>query len=286
LFLIAFLSAADAAGVRAAPPDGGTLYLQQCARCHGSTGRGDGPDAILFTKPPPSLRTGLVASQSTADIAREMLDGRGDELVLALPGLQAQARDVEAVVGYLQRLPDVDWQLVDRGQQLYVSRCSSCHGPLGRPGPDATLPTGVRRPRDLHDPAFQRDVSDADMIVAVRHGREGMPALTPRLSEEQAREVAAFVRLLSPGYATYASYCATCHGDHGIGVGSFAESYPAPTVIFDASYFARRDPEELRASAWHMAREHRPSMPHLRATLTEAQIGAIVEYLKGLPAER
>ena len=262
------------------------LYLQQCARCHGNDGRGDGPDAALFASPPTNLRAGFLQTHSTADAVRKVLDGRRDQLALDLPALRAQAKDVEAVVAYLQQLPNIDWQLADGGQLLFIDRCSICHGPSGRPGPDAVLPPGVRRPRDLSDPAFQRGMSDTDMMVAVRHGRDGMPALTPRISEEQARQAVAFVRLLSPGYVTYTSYCASCHGDHGIGVGSFAESYPAPTILFDAAYFTRHDSEALRASAWHMVQQHRPSMPHFRSTLNEAQARAIVEYLKQLPSER
>lgn len=277
---VALLTCGIAPGGNAEPLDGRVLYLQHCARCHGNDGRGDGPDAALFTTLPSDLRAGFLRTHSIADGVRRVLDGRRDELALDVPALRSQAKDVEAVVAYLQRLPEIDWQAVDGGQMLYVDRCSPCHGPSGRPGPDSVLPAGVRRPRDLSDPAYQRGTSDTDMIVAVRHGREGMPALTPRLSEEQARQVAAFVRILSPGYVTYASYCAPCHGDHGIGGGSFAESYPAPTVIFDAAYFERHDPEALRASAWHMVQQHRPSMPHFRGTLSEAQARAIVEYLK------
>src|SRR5262249_44360344 len=131
-------------------------------------------------------------------------------------------------------------------------RCAPCHGAFGRPGPDAPLPAGVRRPRDLGDPAFQRSASDDEMLVAVQHRRAGMPALTPPLTDEQARQVLAFMRVLSPGYATYTTYCAQCHGDHGIGVGSFGETYAAPTVIFDKSYFARQSGEDIRRSIWHM----------------------------------
>jgi mono/diheme cytochrome c family protein len=285
-FALVSLSWLVAATGRAEPLDGRMLYLQQCARCHGMSGKGDGPDAALFSSPPSNLRAGFLDTHSTADVVRRVLDGRREQLALDLPDLRAHAADTETVVAYLQRLPDIDWPVVDAGQTLFVARCADCHGVFGRPGPDVALPPGVRRPRDLSDPAFQRATSEADMIIAVRHGRDGMPALTPRLSEEQARQAAAFVRLLSPGYLTYASYCAPCHGDHGIGTGSFAESYAAPTVIFDAAYFARRDPEELRASAWHMLRAHRPAMPHFRGTLSEAQARAIVAYLKQLPADR
>jgi mono/diheme cytochrome c family protein len=272
--------------LRAGSADGRRLYVQQCARCHGNDGGGDGSDAALFATPPPKLRAGILDTQTTADAVRRILDSRSDRLEVDVPRLRAQAKEVDAVVAYLQRLPEVDWPVVDPGQVLFVDRCSTCHGPSGSPGPDAMLPAGVRRPRSLSDPLFQRGMSDADMMIAVRHGRAGMPALTPRLSEEQARRVTAFVRLLSPGYATYSSYCAACHGDHGVGTGSFAESYAAPTVIFDTAYFKRNDPEALRTSAWHMVQRHKPSMPHFRGTLTEAEARAIVEYLRGLRPDR
>ena len=266
--------------------DGRALYVQQCARCHGASGRGDGPDASLFLKPPRNLRSGFLDAHPTADVVRRVLDSKRDQLALDLPVLRTRAADTEAVLAYMRRLPDIDWSAADPGQTLFIARCTPCHGPTGQPGPATALPPGVRPPRDLSDPAYQHGTSDADMVIAVRHGRAGMPALTPRLTEEQTRQVVAYVRLLSPGYVAYAAYCAQCHGDHGIGAGSFAESYPAPAVIFDRAYFARRDPEQLRMSVWHMLEQHQPTMPHFRRTLSEAEARAIVEYLKQLPADR
>jgi mono/diheme cytochrome c family protein len=257
-------------------PDGRALYQQRCASCHGEDARGDGPDAEICATRPTNLRADTLADNSTGALVHEILDGRS--LGFDVAAMKAHAADTEALVIYLQHLPDVDWRAVDAGKALYVDRCAPCHGAYGRGG--AVLPPGVRTPRDLADPAWQRSVSESDLIVAVRHGRAGMPALTPRLSDTQAHQVAAFVRLLSPGYMTYAQYCAGCHGDHGVGGGSFAESYPAPTVIFDRAYFARHDGEELRRKAWHMLDEHRLEMPHFRGTLTPAQARAIVDYLK------
>jgi mono/diheme cytochrome c family protein len=112
-----------------------------------------------------------------------------------------------------------------------------------------------------------------------------MPGLTPRLSEAQAHDVAAFVRLLSPGYVVYSQYCAQCHGNRGIGVGSFAESFPAPTVVFDRAYFAHHDADQLRVAVWHMLQQHQPAMPHFRGALSEAEAAAIVRYLRQLPTE-
>jgi mono/diheme cytochrome c family protein len=280
---LALLVWSIAAAAHAAAPDGQALYAQQCARCHGASGRGDGPDAALFVKRPTDLRTGFLAEHSTADVVRRVLDGR---LELDAPALRAHANDVEGVVAYLQRLPDVDWHAADAGELLFASRCTPCHGVFGKPAPAAALPPGVRSPRDLSDGTLQRATSDVDLEVAVRHGRAGMPALTPRLGEAETRQVVAYVRLLSPGYVTYATYCAACHGDHGIGAGSFAESVPAPPVVFDRAYFAHHDDEALRGAVWHMLEQHRPSMPHVRGSLTEAQVRAIIEYLKKRQSEQ
>ena len=256
--------------------DGRKLYLQHCAPCHGASGRGDGPDAAWFAPPPRNLFDGVLTQSSTADLVRRIRDGRA--LTLDVPAMRARAADVETLVVYLQRLPDIDWRTADAGAVIYIARCEPCHGATGHPG--GSLPPGVRTPRDLSDPAFQRSVSDADLSVDVRHGRAAMPALTPRLSAAESEQVTVFVRLLSPGFATYSQYCAGCHGDHGIPAGSFAESIPAPTVVFDRAYFAHNDPEALRSKVWHMLDEHQPSMPHLRTAISEAQAQAIVGYLK------
>jgi mono/diheme cytochrome c family protein len=136
-------------------------------------------------------------------------------------------------------------------------------------------------PRNLTDPAFQRSTADSDLTAAVRHGRAGMPALVPRVAEDDAVALTAFVRLLSPAYESYTRYCAACHGDDGRGAGSFAEATSRrPTVVFDRRYFERHDPEAVRAAVWHMVGERKPAMPHFRERLSEADARAVVEYLK------
>lgn len=265
----------------AAPLDGRALYRDNCARCHGNSGHGDGPDAVLFVNPPRNLRDGILETRPTAEIVARVLDGRANPLVFDLPLLRARAVDTASVIAYLQRLPAVDWKAADPGRTVFAERCTPCHGAFGHP--PAVVPPGVRRPRDLADPAFQRETSEVDLATLVRHGREAMPALTPRLSAEEARQVAACVRLLSPGFALYTQYCSPCHGDHGLGGGSFAEAIPAPTVIFDRAYFARHDPEQIQRSVWHMLELHQPSMPHFRGTIGDAEVRAIVEYLKTQP---
>lgn len=261
-----------------AAPDGRLLYLEQCAPCHGMNGRGDGPNAAIFAIKPRDLRGDFLDKYPTNDLVKRVLNGRQLELALDLPAMRARAADVESLVAYLRRLPTVDWRTADQGAGVYATRCESCHGTYGQP--TGTLPPGVRAPADFSAPAFQQAMSDAELVDASRHGRAGMPALTPRVTEEQAKQVAAFVRLLSPGFTTYSQYCADCHGEHGIGRGSFAEGRPAPTVVFDRAYFAHHDPEALRGTVWHMLEEHQPSMPHFRGVISEAQARAIIQDLK------
>ena len=262
----------------AATSSGRQLYLNYCASCHGRSGKGNGPDATIFAVPPRSLREGFLKQYTTDDLVRRVREGKPLELALDLPSLRARAAEVEAVVEYVKRLPTVDWMRTDRGEEVYVARCEECHGAFGRPGKE--LPAGVKAPRDLGDPAYQASVSDGALQELVRHGRKEMPALVPRVSHEQARQLTAFVRLLSPGYQLYTQYCAACHGDDGRGPGALADGIRRPTVKFDRNFLIGTDPEELRASVWHMVGEEKPSMPHYRSALSEAQAVAIIEYLK------
>lgn len=261
-----------------AEPNGERLYLRQCAPCHGKTGAGDGPDAVYYPASPRNLRDGFLKLYSTDALVRRIRDGRSLPLAVDPKALKVRADDVTSVVNHLQRLPTIDWRQVDEGWGLYVDRCESCHGRYGKPGP--SLPAGVRPPRDLADPGYQRSLTYADLLAAVRHGRHHMPALVPRVPKNEGPPLAAFVRLLSPGFEIYSRHCSACHGDDGRGVGSLIETLQVPTVVFDEAYFRSRKPEQLRRAVGHMVDQHTPTMPHFRWDLSDAEARAIVEYMK------
>ena len=263
--------------------DAGRLYRGECAPCHGPTGHGDGPEAVLFAHPPSDLRTGLLERHDVTEVVRRILDGAPLAITLDPQALASRAADVETIVAHLERLPTIDWPLVERGEEVWVDRCELCHGRFGRPGPTRP-PAGVRAPRDLSDPSFQKAHKDRDLLILARHGREGMPAIPGLESDADAGALLGFIRLLSPGYVTYEQYCATCHGDDGRGAGAdVTATEPArPTIVFDRRYLAAHDEEYLRTRVWHMLAEHKPQMPHFRGKLTESQIRAVVEYLKSL----
>lgn len=277
--VIALLALALLAPPVEAELDGAGYYRRDCARCHGPHGRGDGPDAAIFTSPPRDLRTEFLTKYSTTELVRRVRRGSVLKLAVDPKALEARNREVTALVPYVERLPGIDWRLAEPGLQKYAERCEPCHGRYGHPS--AALPAGGPVPRDLSDPAFQRDTSDDALSVLVRHGREGMPKLTPALAAADAPAVAASVRLLSPGFALYERFCANCHGDDGRGTANPATMKSTPTVL-DAEYFAHHDAQHVADTVWHMMAERKPQMPHLRRNVSETAAQAIVKFLKGL----
>jgi mono/diheme cytochrome c family protein len=265
-------------GDRHASADGQALYGMHCEACHGRNGRGDGPDADLSENRPRDLHDGFLARYPDDEIVRRILDGRPLQLTVDPTALRKRIADVEAIAAHLERLPTIDWRVVEHGLEVYVEHCEQCHGAYGRPG--AVLPPGVQRPRDLSDPAVRARLDDARLREIVRHGHHGMPALRAQWDDADLRGLTAFVRLLSPGYERYTRYCASCHGDDGRGTGSFADAGVRPTIALDATYFRLHDAEQVRTAVWHMVQREKPSMPHFHSRLSAPQARAIIDYLR------
>jgi len=85
-------------------------------------------------------------------------------------------------------------------QRLYLTYCAECHGANGHGSWRAAL--FLLRPGDLADPNTLAPLSDDYLVDLVKHGgapigKPGMPAFGYHLSDEQIREVVAYVRTLS-----------------------------------------------------------------------------------------
>lgn len=279
--LFAARPAAAAPDAGTAAPDGRALYLQSCAPCHGVAGKGDGPEASSFAPAPPDLHAGDLASLDEQQMVAKLRDGLPLTLGSDPRALRERLGHLEEITGHLQKLPSIDWPTVDRGAALYEKSCAACHGSFGQPIDAAALPKGVQKPpRDLRDPAFQKATSDEQLIADMQHGKSAMPAIPATREPRQARDLVVFIRLLSPGFETYSYYCAPCHGDDGRGHGVFATGKNAPPLPFDRAWVAKQDPEQLRIHVTHMLSLHGPTMPHFRGTLDDAQLRAIVRYVK------
>lgn len=265
--------------------DGHRLFLQSCAGCHGSEGRGDGPEARLSVVPPANLRrSDVFGHYADHDLVAFVREGRRLRLALRPGAFRDHAAETEALVSYVRDLATVDWRLADAGEDLYLDRCTACHDQFGAPQP--SLPPGVQRPpRDLSQPEFQRATSDSALRTLVRHGKERMPALVPQLPDSDAIALVAYVRLLSAGHTRYIRYCETCHGPHGEGAYGVAAEAGAPQFAFDARWLAGHPIDKTRRAVWHMLRDAKPAMPHFSYVLTQAQAGEIVRYLRSLPTE-
>ena len=270
---------ARAASDTPATASGQALYLASCAPCHGATGHGDGPEAASFKPRPRDLRSGFLDTVDEDQVVARVRDGT--PLTHESRALKTRLGGLEDVSAHIHRLPDIDWARVDAGAAIFAEHCAVCHGPFGKPLPSSALPPGVQQPpRNFWDPQFQHATSDAALIAAMQHGKSAMPAIPALRDEQQARQVVAFIRLLSPGFETYSVYCAACHGDEGRGDGVFATGKNKPPVAFDRAWLARKDPEQLRIDVAHMLAQHGSTMPHFRGTLSDAQLHAIIHSLK------
>ncbi|HJQ82541.1 MAG TPA: c-type cytochrome, partial [Candidatus Binatia bacterium] len=232
----------------------------------------------LFLARPRSLREGFVQRYDDDELVERILRGTPLDLELDPQAYRRHLTELDDVVAHLERIPDINWKLVEPGQEKYVDRCEQCHGPYGRPPEE--FAGIVTPPADLSDPAFQRTNSDEELVRTVRRGHRMMPAIPAVRDDADARALVAYLRLLSPGFDTYSRYCAACHGDDGRPQREFVPPGKRPSVTFDRSYLERRNRDQLRDAVGHMLREQKPSMPHFRGKLDRAEARAIVEYIR------
>ena len=260
--------------------DGATLYRDHCARCHGPQGRGDGPDAATLAHPPRDLRDGFLTRYSTDQLVARIRSGRQLPLALDPVALGKALGDIDAVTAHIRRIPTIDWPEARHGHELFEQRCAGCHGPSGEGAlRSATL---ERVPPDLGAGDVRARLTGDRRMAAVRHALPGMPGLKQVPNDRDARALAAWVVVLSPGYRVYDRYCAVCHGDDGRPPAGL-EPADSPKVVFDRAYLDDLAPKELDDAASHMVLTKKPRMPHMAAEVSEGEARAIVEYLRALP---
>lgn len=206
---------------------GRTLYVHNCAVCHGERGQGS-----ALPVGGPTLPRNLSSPQSRADLSWErMLDSvtRGRPgTAMAGFGDRLPPQDVEAVVDYVRaalmvpetaisgikahggregdkaeeparadmRLPMPDGLKgdPDKGGRFYMANCATCHGAAGDgKGPRAYFINP--KPRNFHDPAAQAGFNRPAIYAATAMGRQGteMPAWSKVLSGQEIADVAEFV---------------------------------------------------------------------------------------------
>jgi mono/diheme cytochrome c family protein len=75
---------------------------------------------------------------------------------------------------------------------VYKAKCAACHGPAG----DASTPAG----KALKVPSFTSEAvlkeTDANLLVIARNGKGKMPAWHDKLSEDQLKDLIAYIRAI------------------------------------------------------------------------------------------
>ncbi len=184
--------------------EGEALYLENCAVCHGSDGRGG-------VGVPLSLPAFLKQSPDEY-LKRSIRFGRPGRIMPAFTHLSE--RQVELIVrhvrGWDTGRPAPAWNDniikgdVRKGEALYTRHCRQCHGEEGRGGKG----TGVMfsRKKDLPimapaigNPGFLYAANDSMIRDIILHGRPGTPMRKARqfkLSDADVDDLVGYIRSL------------------------------------------------------------------------------------------
>jgi mono/diheme cytochrome c family protein len=188
--------------VGAAPPEqsppgklstqrGEALWSENCAPCHGVTGRGDGPTAQMAQmadNPPTDFTDRTTARGRTlVDMFGVTKEGRMDRLMPPWGG-RLSDDEIWDVVAYAQALGMSPGD-IETGEALYEENCVACHAADGS-GP-------VVGASDFSDAAVLATQSLQALFDVVSQGRGEMPAFADQMPEEELWQVVDYLRTLS-----------------------------------------------------------------------------------------
>lgn len=144
------------------PKAGKAIYDENCARCHGKTGAGDGSDGANMFPKPRDFTSGIFKFKTSTYNEKLPLDR--DLFATVTYGLTGSAmpawkgslsiKNRWNVIAYVKQLAGISGEAKEKikfagwvppttknlkqGKKLYLSRCAACHGEAGRG--DTTMP--------------------------------------------------------------------------------------------------------------------------------------------------
>ena len=156
-----------------AAQEGGVLYLEHCAACHGDKGAGDGTMATQLPKPPPDFSSAATLRGLTPQLIFNTIT-QGNQQAL-MPPFASTLTDEQrwSLVSFLYTLSTPASQLAS-GQAVYAANCANCHGSdgLGK-GVDAAKQS--KPVPSFADQAFMATRSQQDFFKIVSGGDAAHP---------------------------------------------------------------------------------------------------------------
>ncbi len=165
--------------------NGETLWMDNCAPCHGSSGKGDGATATSmdfvatdFTDP------AAARNRNLADMFTIAKEGRMDEM---MPPWADKLSDEQIwdVVAYAASLGVADADIA-AGKAIYAQTCIKCHGEDGSAGK-----------YDFSDATALINFSDQDLFNELRTPEGKHPKNLDELSDDEIWQALAYIRTLS-----------------------------------------------------------------------------------------
>jgi copper transport protein len=137
----------------------------------------------------------VVGFRSGPGTTRKESSGLGVAAVLLGVILLFQARidPILANAGGDSAIDSTDIAMVERGEEVYIQQCLSCHGPELRG--DGPASEGMEPPPADFSQPHTMVHSDEDLIYWVRNGKQGtaMPGFQDTLSDQEIRDVLSYV---------------------------------------------------------------------------------------------
>ena len=179
---------------------GKALFAANCATCHGSSGKGDGPAASALVPRPANLAEHRYSLDRLSEVLWNGSVGTSmsawrDHAVADLAGMATAVQSLSTV----EPVDAPSETILALGAQVYQANCIQCHGTNGD-GRGTAVAELVVRPTDFR----RQQASLSASLRALREGMIGtrMALWTDRLNADEILAVAHYVRSLYSGDST------------------------------------------------------------------------------------
>lgn len=196
------------------------IFKNNCARCHGDMGNGKGMIAVYLDPYPRDLtKAGFMNSKTEDRLVASIREG---VLGTSMPGWGKVLNDeqIKGVLNYIQtsfvkdprrplkarQVPETNpvassKESITRGEQIFLQRCTGCHGKKGDgKGPNSLdiLP----RPRNLRNGEFMNSLSDRRLFESILYGVQGTampPWVDYGLTQKEVGDLVNYLRSFRQG---------------------------------------------------------------------------------------